>query len=397
MPDRSIQLEEAITAVTEATVQLPTERIGIEYLAGRILAEDLYSAANEPPFPRALLDGYAVRSEDTRGADAAHPAALRVVGRVCAGVQYSGRIREGEAMRVMTGARIPEGADAVIGQEHTDCGRKEVLLYREVRHLEKYGTIGRDIKMGEPLLRKGAHLNSVSVAILAAAGISEVCVVRKPRIAVLSTGDELIRPGNTLEPGQVYDCNGLLISGRLRELGAESQSFHIKDDPGAMEQELHRLLRDFDAVITTGGTGRGDHDAANRILARVTTEVPVPGISAKPGGSTWYALVDGKPWLALPGNPMGASAMLELYGRAMLSAMLGSRELLMKKRRAVWKNPENKGRSGHGLSRGFYEDGKVTALQGGVSNRMLSALQSNCLMDVSETENDSRLVNVYLT
>ena len=172
---------------------------------GRILAEDAVAIQDQPPFSRSPLDGYAVRGKDTKGASLNQPKRLTVIGNVYAGQVFGGTVRENEAVRIMTGAPIPDGADTVIRQEDSDYGMKQVKIYRESKPYENYCPQGEDYKKGMVLLKKGCVLDGVSVAVLASLGNDLVSVYRTPKIAVISPGDEVMQTENWLKPGKIYD------------------------------------------------------------------------------------------------------------------------------------------------------------------------------------------------
>ena len=240
-----ISVEQAVEQILQHTPVInETEETELNKAGGRILAQDMVAGFDNPPFDRSPVDGYACKAEDLAGATKEHPVRLKVMEEIDAG-QYSEReIQQGQAVRIMTGAAIPNGCNCCIYQEDTDYGEDTVEVYSEQKRWSNYCFAGEDFKKGTTLLKKGTHIGYVEAAILAGMGVAKVPVYRQPRIVLLTTGDEVVEPGIPLPEGKIYNSNMTMLSARLRELGIES--FHmeaVKDDPTVMSEKLKEAAK----------------------------------------------------------------------------------------------------------------------------------------------------------
>ena len=229
----AIQLEQAVELLQEYCLPVTeTEKLTIDDAAGRIIAQDITARINQPPFPRSPLDGYALRAEDTVGASKENPVALKVIDQVYAGGWSDREVRQGTAIRIMTGAPIPRGADCILMQEDTDYGMDAVKIYRSLKAWQNYCYEGEDFKKGTTILKAGQQLGAAEIGVLAGNGIREITVYRKPRVLVMSTGTELVSPGEFLGPGQIYDSNLHMLIAQLKLWSVEIVSYaSIRDDP----------------------------------------------------------------------------------------------------------------------------------------------------------------------
>ncbi len=331
---QEIELEEALRIQENSLKTMQTEWIPLEKARGRRLSQDLFAAISQPPFPRSPYDGYALRSDDIKNADRGHGVVLKVIGLSRAGVPADVVVRPGTAVRIMTGAAIPEGADCVIMQEKTDEGEEWVKVFAQVKAFENYCFAGDDFKKGELLLSKGKVMTALSLAIASQAGYDSIPVYPVLTAAVLSTGNELALPGKKLKAGQIYDSNGIWAMERLEELGVEVKDACLADDDcEVIEKELRRLLKTADLVVTTGGISAGKYDLIPAALEAMGAKVLYKGVGIKPGMPTMLALVEGKPVLCLSGNPFAAITAFELLGRHIISVCTGNPYICPKKKR----------------------------------------------------------------
>lgn len=331
---QEIELEEALRIQENSLKTMQTEWIPLEKARGRRLSQDLFAAISQPPFPRSPYDGYALRSDDIKNADTGHGVVLKVIGLSRAGVLADVVVRPGTAVRIMTGAAIPEGADCVIMQEKTDEGEEWVKVFAQVKAFENYCFAGDDFKKGELLLSKGKVMTALSLAIASQAGYDRIPVYPVLTAAVLSTGNELALPGKKLKAGQIYDSNGIWAMERLEELGVEVKDACLADDDcEVIEKELRRLLEMADLVVTTGGISAGKYDLIPAALEAMGAKVLYKGVGIKPGMPTMLALVEGKPVLCLSGNPFAAITAFELLGRHIISVCTGNPYICPKKKR----------------------------------------------------------------
>lgn len=304
---------------------LGVEVVGLEDAFGRVLAEDVYSPVDVPPFDRSIVDGYAVRAEDLFGVDELNPGELRVVGYVEPGVSVLPRVGVGEAVEVATGAPLPPGANAVVMVEYTKRVGDRVRVYRSVVPGENVAFTGSDVMMGELVLRRCTRLGEREVGVLAAIGLRYVRVYRRPRVAVISTGNELETPGAPLRFGKIYDVNSYSIATALRELGAEP---HILGIVGDVEEEIYNVVsraeREYDMVIVSGGTSAGLGDLVYRVFAKLGPPgIIVHGLKVKPGKPTVIAVSrGGKLLVGLPGFPSSALMIFNIIVKPVIARML---------------------------------------------------------------------------
>lgn len=292
---------------------LGEELVPLAQARGRVLAHDVLAPLDVPGFDRASVDGFAVRAEDTADATDASPVLLRLNGEILTpGVQPASAVSEGSASVIATGGMVPRGADAVVLVEQTELSDAAGALAVEVRRPATSGqhiaTAGSDIARGETVLRRGHVLTSREIGMLAAVGLAEVPVWRRPRVAIFSTGNEIVAPGNDIRTGQVFDSNGAILAAAVEELGGEPVPLGIvPDDAEALAAMLARALASSDAVLLSGGTSKGAGDLAYEVVRRLADPgVVVHGVALKPGKPLCLAVTQGKPVAVLPGFPTSA-------------------------------------------------------------------------------------------
>jgi len=322
--------DEAKRAISE---QLKPKALGEEEISlleayNRVLKEDVASNLDIPPFSRSTVDGYAVKAEDTFGAEENQPAKLEVCGVVNVGEPPKISISKGEAAEIVTGAPIPEGADAAVMVEDTESENDELRVYRAVTKDENVMKKGTDIKKGETVLKAGQVLGASEIGVLAALGITKVKVFKVPVIAVLSTGAEVTEPGKELPAGKIYDINAYSLSTAVRESGGKSVYLGVvPDDKAELRKALEQALASADMVITSGGVSVGPRDLTPQIVASLGKPgLIVCGIAVKPGKPTTIALVERKPVFALPGHPTSALLMFHLLVRPVIQLLSGRPE-----------------------------------------------------------------------
>jgi putative molybdopterin biosynthesis protein len=277
---------------------------------GCSLSEDVVAPIDVPPFDRSNVDGFAVRSADLAAASEAAPVRLRLNDEVIAcGVAPSRPVLSGTATSIATGGPLPRGADAVVMVEHTQpAGSRAIDIRRSASPGQFVSYAGSDIARGEALLRAGTIVGSREIGMLAACGIAEVMVTRKPRVAVISTGDELVQPGEALRPAAIYDTNGAIVTAAINENGGEAY-FHgaVPDDEAALEAVMRKTLAESDMLVLSGGTSKGAGDVSHRIIARLGKPgIIAHGVALKPGKPLCLAVCDRKPVIILPGFPTSA-------------------------------------------------------------------------------------------
>ena len=301
------------------------EKTPLKASCGRVLAEDIVAPIDVPPFDRASMDGYAVHAEDTYRADEEHPTELRLIGSVEAGSKPEMTVRSKEAAEVSTGAPMPKGANAVVMVEYTSLDGDVLKVFRSVSPGENIMAAGTDIMVGELVLRTGTLLTPRETGVLAALGLSEVDVFRKPKVAVISTGNELVTPGEPLSFGMIYDINAQTISDSIRECGGEPVFTGIvRDRIEEIREKLAEAAKVADVVVVSGGTSVGVGDLIYRVIDDLGSPgILVHGVAVKPGKPTIIAVADGKPIFSLPGYPTSALMIFNLFVAPIIRSMAG--------------------------------------------------------------------------
>jgi putative molybdopterin biosynthesis protein len=312
------------------SLHLKPEPLGIEEISlleayNRVLAEDVTSTLDIPPFNRSTVDGYAVKAEDTFSAEENQPIKLKVCGVVNVGEPPKISVAKGEAAEIVTGAPVPEGADAVVMIEDTDRENDELSVYSAVTKNENVMKKGTDIKKGETVLKAGQVLGSREIGVLAALGIAKVKVHMVPSVAVLSTGAEVTEPGKKLPLGKIYDINAYSLSAAVLESGGKPVYLGVvPDDKTELRKALEHALAYADMVITSGGVSVGPRDITPQIVDSLGKPgLIVCGIAVKPGKPTTIALIGKKPVFSLPGHPTSALLMFHLLARPVIQLLSG--------------------------------------------------------------------------
>ncbi len=381
----NIELEIALKIIEESVEEIEdTQIIKIEEARGRIIEENIYATINQPPFDRSPLDGYAIKSKDTVGASKSSPVKLKVVGEIVAGKSINTILNENEAIRIMTGAQIPKGADCVIKQEDTNYDMKEVEIYSELKEFQNYCFTGEDIRKGNKLISKGEKLTYIHIGLLATMGITEVLVKRKPKVAIISTGDEVVSGGEVLTEGKIYDSNRITISMRTMDFGCDVASSKIVgDEPSNVVKLIDDIIEDVDVVITTGGVSVGKKDIMHEVIRDMKAKRLFWRVNMKPGTPVMYSIYKNKPILSLSGNPFAAIATFELMGRQVIHKLTGDLDLKQKKVKSIMSDEFLKASKGRRLIRAIYQNNKVYLPNGGHSSGVLSSmLGCNCLIDI---------------
>ena len=379
-----LSVEGALARLLEGVEPLSVERVGLDSCLGRIAAEPMRAPTPVPPFTNSSMDGFAVRAGDL-------PGALRLVGEVSAGAERLPEVRAGTAVRIMTGAPLPRGADAVVPLELVTEGNGTIRVTDALSGTGAYvRQAGHDTMAGDQVLAEGDEMTPARIAVLASCGIGSVPVRRRPRVAILSTGDELTAPGEALRPGHIYDANTPALAAAVAETGAEPLVLcRVPDDERALEAEIRRGLAEADVLVCSGGVSVGGRDLVRGVLERVG-ELAFWRVNVQPGKPLAFGRALGRPVLGLPGNPVSALVTFELFGRPLLRALLRARgdgrlRVRAKLLERIEKDPTRRAYLRVAVNRAT--DGYEARPSGGQSSAQLRALaESNALLIVPEGE-----------
>jgi molybdopterin molybdotransferase len=317
-----IRVADALARVMAGITPLPAESVPLHDALGRVLAEDVVSTEDIPPFRNSAMDGYAVRAADLSGASRSSPARLRVVGHGPAGYAPSATVSPGTAVRIMTGAPLPPGADTVVRFEETDNRSDTVAIYLSQEPWVNVREAGEDIRDGVLVLGVGTALRPAEIGVLASLNRPRATVHRRPRVAILSTGDEVAPLGQPLQPGQIRDSNSHTLAALVRRCGGEPQLLGVaRDTIGELTAALH-AAREADLILSSGGVSVGDYDMVKDVL-RAEGRIDIWQVRMKPGRPLAFGHLGDRPFLGLPGNPVAAYVSFEVFARPVLLRQLG--------------------------------------------------------------------------
>ncbi|MDN5332705.1 MAG: molybdopterin molybdotransferase [Tepidanaerobacteraceae bacterium] len=327
----ALKIDEALKVLKENLISVRARSEEVELLdaLNRVLAEDVYSPEDIPPFNRSTVDGYAVISSDTFGAGESLPAMLKVVAEIKMGQRPDFALKAGEAARISTGGMLPEGSDAVVMLEYTQPLEDGTLLVeRPVAPGENVILKGEDVKKGDPVLKKGHTLRPQDLAALAGMGFQKVKVAVSPKVSVISTGDEIKPPGAEIREGEIRDMNSFSVAGLVLKWGGIPEVFGIvRDDFDEIKKAVSEALKISDLVVISGGSSVGTRDHTVKVLESLGKPgVIAHGLAVKPGKPTIIAVVEGKPVVGLPGHPVSAMVIFEQVVRPIISWFLGRPE-----------------------------------------------------------------------
>lgn len=326
-----VSVEKALRTILINVKTLNSETAKLTDSLDRVTAKDIHSDIDIPAFDNSAMDGYAVRSCDTTGASKDKPKVLEVIDEIKAGVMPKKALKKRAAMRIMTGAPMPKGADSVVIVEHTKKPAKEsVEIYKQAKIGENVRKTGEDIKRGELVMPKGTLLKPSLVGILASLGMARVEVTRRPKIAILSTGDEMVDVRGKLELGKVRSSNTYTLYGQVLKYGGIPKNLGIAgDNTRQLEKRIARGL-DCDMILTSGGVSVGDYDLVKPVLAKMGTDIKFWKVAMRPGKPLAFGRLGKVLVFALPGNPVSSMVSFEIFVRPAILKMLGTREDCLK-------------------------------------------------------------------
>ena len=377
--------DDALARILASVPALPIVEVPLLDALGLVLAEDVSADRDVPPFRNSAMDGYAVRGDDVARA----PVKLRVVGQIPAGTFPDRAVDRGEAMRIMTGAPLPDGTDTVVRVEDTDNANDVVTITAVTPKGISVRQAGEDLRKGERILTRGTILRPAEIGLLASVGRARIRVTKRPRVAVFSTGDEIVDVGAPLAPGQIRDSNRYSLASAIRAAGCDPVVGGIvRDDPEALRAALV-AAGSADAIVTSGGVSVGDHDHMKPVLSELGT-IDFWAIAIRPGRPLAFGeLRDGDrrvPIFGLPGNTVSSLLTFELFVRPALLRMQGREHVIRPRAKARLLEPVEKVKSLRFFARGIYERDagtvRTTGPQG--SGILRSMVLANCLIDLAE-------------
>ncbi|MBX7294600.1 molybdopterin molybdotransferase MoeA [Clostridium chauvoei] len=380
--EKFITLERAIDILDNNVLNLNTEVISLMESVNRVVKNNIYSPINNPPFNKSAMDGYAIKLsslENTR---------YRVIDKIYAGEYYKKELKDLEAIKIMTGAPIPKGANAVIKQEDVVVCKDFIEINKSVKQNDNICFKGEDIKENQLLVSKNKKLNYADIGILASAGISKIEVYKKPKIAIISTGDEVLDITEKLELGKIYNSNKYSIMARVQELGYDiSKINHIKDGVLDIAKELKEISKEMDLIITTGGVSVGEKYLLNDSIEESKGTRLFWKIKIKPGSAVLCSKLNNSLIISLSGNPTAALTTFELLVRPTLDKLSGEKRVYIKREKAILYDDINKKSPQRRFVRGNLltdENGqvvKITQIKSG-NGILSSTLNSNCIVEI---------------
>jgi len=385
----NISLEEAQEILFKNCPVVAKEEGELTEILGRVLAEDVVARENVPPFPRSPYDGYTFRSADTAGASKENPVVLEIIEEVQAGYAAKNAVGPGQAIKILTGAPIPEGADTVTKYEETTFDERKVAVYKQHKALEDIVPAGEDIALGEIIAAKGSVVSPAIMGLMAALGMTSAPMFKRPRIAIISTGDELCDISEPLTPGKIRNSSSYALQGYIKALGAEPVAMGTcPDKKEAVASLIAQGLEKADMVITTGGVSVGDYDVVRYAVDYLGAETLYWKIEIKPGSPTLAALKDGKMIIGLSGNPAAAMTTFQLLIVPYIKKMMGRADYLNPKIEVFLKRDFRKPSPRRRILRGktIFEDGKIYMdFIGDQGNGVLRSMEGcNVLAEIPE-------------
>jgi molybdopterin molybdotransferase len=394
-----LSVEQARAMVLERITRLESETVPILDSLGCVLAADVVSDIDVSPFDNSAMDGYAVQAADTAGATDECPVVLRVVDHIAAGFMPKVAVGRGEASRIMTGAPVPAGADAIVMVEHTQALEEggstggTVAVRRAATADDHIRRAGEDVRVGELVLRAGEVVNAASIGLMAAVGTPAPRVYRRPRVAIVSTGDELVEIDTVPGPGQIRNSNSYSLAAQVLAAGGVPHILGIARDNEADTRALLGRAPEFDLMVTTGGVSMGDFDVVKTVLQQMG-ELDFWKVAMRPGAPQTFGTIGGTPFFGLPGNPTSTMVGFELFVRPAIRKMRGFADLDRPRVLATLAEDIRKKSDRHYFMRGVLTrvDGAAPAapehearLSGNQSSAMLSSMhRANCLISLPE-------------
>lgn len=325
-----IQVQEALNTILAKIQFKGVEKVPLDQALGRVLAEDVISRINNPPLDNSAMDGYALIAEDIQSATPESPVKLEVVEEIAAGYMAKGTLKPGQAMRIMTGAPIPSGANAVLMQEDTEKDGNSILCMDKADVEENIRQAGEDVKIGEQVIKKGTTLSPAHIGMMAVVGRSQIAVGQRPIVSILSTGDEILELDDTPEGPQIFNSNGHMLSAQIKSAGGTPLYLGIAKDTEKDLMEKFEWALKADIVVSSGGVSVGDYDLVKASLQKMGQDMLFWKVAMKPGKPLAFGRIGETPIFGLPGNPVSSFVSFEQFVRPSLKKALGCSDLTHK-------------------------------------------------------------------
>lgn len=319
-----ITIKEALNIIKDSTQNIGIEKVDLMSSLNRVLAEDIYSKDTLPPFNKSAMDGYAIKFEDTLNCSEENEVRLNIIGTIKAGDYYTDELRHGDALKIMTGAAVPNGANAVIQIEKVSIDNDIVTITEVVKLDTNIIKMGEEIKEGDIALTKGKLIRPTEIGFLASLGYSKVEVYKKPKVAILTTGDELLSIDSPLENGKIRNSNEYSLMALCKNLDVEYISLGIvADDKDILKEKMIFALKEADIVITSGGVSAGDFDFIEDVLNQIGADTKITSVAIKPGKPITFATIDNKLIFGLPGNPLSVITTFDTFVKPAIKNVMG--------------------------------------------------------------------------
>lgn len=319
-----IDVDTALNIIDENTKEMDFEKKDIVSCLNKVLAEDIYSQDNLPPFDKSAMDGYAIKSEDTQNYDIEKPIEFEIKGLIKAGDCCQYELKSSQAFKIMTGAPLPKGADAVIEIEKVEVEGNVLKVLQIVNKGNNVIKLGDEIKVGELALNRGSNIRPVEIGLLASLGYSSISVCKSPTVALIITGDELVDIDSKLKRGKIRNSNEYSLKALVKNLGAEALSLGIiADDKDIIKKKVKYALQNADIAISSGGASVGDYDFIDEVLKEIGADIKFNSVAIKPGKPVTFATYNEKLFFSLPGNPLSLITTFEEFVKPAIEKMMG--------------------------------------------------------------------------
>jgi molybdopterin molybdotransferase len=375
-----ISVEKASQIISENT-QLPNKSIDINLIdaLGYVLFQDVLSPINMPPFRQSAMDGYALQLHDAK--------TYSLIGEIKAGDAHQLHLKPGDAVRIFTGAPVPESANAVVMQEKTSSKNQTLIIESNVVKNENIRPLGEQVLEGHIALKKGVKLTAAAIAYLTTLGVTQVMVYKKPSIAIVVTGNELVKAGQPLQYGQIYESNAIMLISALKQAGYSNMSTHIVSDHYKKTlQVLKGVIHENDVILVSGGISVGEYDFVGNALKELGVVEHFYKVNQKPGKPLFFGKKDEKITFALPGNPAASLSCFYIYVIAAIEKLSGNSNFKLNRVKAVSKSDFIKKGDRAQFLKAIYNDGKVEILEGQNSSMLHTFALANALVYVSDKD-----------